>query len=157
MSYVHQTLLENEKIILESRMSYWAFWKPILAALVALYLSGQAFSAGSVTLGCWLFAIAPNVALYVWLVRRSTEMAVTDLRVLIKTGVVKRDTRELYLTRVEGVEVDQGVWGRLCNFGDLRVRGVGTEVATVEWASNPLRFRRAVFETGKARGVMNDN
>lgn len=157
MTYVNETLLENEKVVLESRMSYWAFWKPIAAALAALYASYLAFSSNAITMGCWFLAVVPNVVVYVWLVRKSTEMAVTDLRVIIKTGVVKRDTRELYLTRVEGVEVDQSFWGRLWNYGDLRVRGVGTEVATVRCAAAPLAFRKAVFATGKARGVHTDH
>ena len=157
MSYVQNTLLENEKIILESRMSYWAFWKPILLVLAALYLSYVGFSSGSMEMGCWALGVVPNALAYIWLVRQSTEMAITDLRVIIKTGVIKRDTRELYLTRVEGVEVDQSTWGRIWNYGDLRVRGVGTEVATVKWAAKPLAFRKAIFQSGKARGVHKDS
>ena len=156
MPYVQVTLLENEKVLLETKLSYWAFTKPILAALISIAFSYAAFTNDMITLGCWFAVVVPNIAIYIWLVRRSTEMAVTDMRVLIKTGVVKRDTQELYLTRVEGVEVDQSVMGRLLGFGDLRVRGVGTEIATVRNAAQPMAFRKAVFSAGAARGVHKD-
>lgn len=157
MRYVESTLLENESILHEAEMSLWAFVKPLAVAVLCLIAGVYAINGGLVTFGTWLLAVPPNIVLYVWLVRRSTEMAVTNMRVLIKTGVVKRDTWELYLTRIEGVEVDQSVWGRLFNFGDIRVRGVGTEIAPVRAASGPLAFRKAVFEAGAARGVNNDH
>lgn len=157
MSYVQSTLLENESILHEAKMSLWAFGKPIAVAVACFIAAVYALSSDLITFGTWLLAVPPNVALYVWLVRGSTEMAVTNMRVLIKSGVVKRDTWELYLTRIEGVEVDQSVWGRLLNFGDIRVRGVGTEIAPVRAAAGPLAFRKAVFEAGAARGVNNDH
>lgn len=157
MSYVRSTLLDNEKILHEARMSLWYFAKPISIAVACAALSIWCFMGELTVFGTWLLAVPPNIALYVWLVRRSTEMAVTDMRVLIKVGLVKRDTWELYLTRIEGVEVDQSVLGRICNFGNIRVRGVGTECAPVYGAAHPLEFRKAVFVAGAARGVHADH
>lgn len=152
-SYIQEHLLKNEVVKESFQVSYWAFAKPILWAVVALAASVAAFMQQWITAGTYLIAIPPNVILYVWLMRQTTEMAVTDLRVIIKIGLVKRDTWEVYLTRIEGVEVDQSVMGRLFNYGDLRVRGVGTEVIPIKCVHNPLGFRKAVFAGGVAAGV----
>lgn len=154
-SYIEQHLLKNEVIQESFFISFWAFAKPIAWALAALAAAVWAYSNQWITLGTYLIVIPPNVLLYVWLMRRTTEMAVTDLRVIIKVGLVKRDTWEVYLTRIEGVEVDQSVCGRIFNYGDLRVRGVGTEVIPIKSVCDPLAFRKAVFAGGVAAGVKN--
>jgi uncharacterized membrane protein YdbT with pleckstrin-like domain len=73
----------------------------------------------------------------------STELAVTSQRVVVKRGVMSRSTSELYLNRVEGVEVMQSVLGRILNYGTVNVRGVGDQVATVANVSGPMSFRNA--------------
>lgn len=79
-------------------------------------------------------------------VYQATELAVTNKRIIVKLGVIRRATTELYLTRIEGVEVEQSILGRILGYGTVYVRGIGTEIAPVANISNPLGFRKAFFE-----------
>jgi uncharacterized membrane protein YdbT with pleckstrin-like domain len=64
--------------------------------------------------------------------------------VIVKTGLIKRDTSELNLNRVEGVSVNQSILGRLFDYGTVSVQGTGGGIAPVQTVDDPLSFRRAI-------------
>lgn len=146
--YVEGSLVEGESVVHWGVPSLWGFAKPLGLAVVFLFLGVAALEMGAGTLAIYLLVIPPNVLLLVWLAFSSIEIAITDKRVLTKTGIVQRETSELYLTRIEGVEVDQTVLGRILGFGSIRIRGTGDQVATVRNISHPLAFRKALFSAG---------
>lgn len=76
--------------------------------------------------------------------RNRTEMAVTNRRVLIKTGMASRRTLDLMLSRVESIGVEETVWGRMLGFGDVIVRGTGGTPESFYQISHPQEFRRQV-------------
>ena len=73
-----------------------------------------------------------------WFHRWTTETDVTNLRVVHKTGFIKRRTFEMSLDKVESVDVNQSILGRLLNYGDVTVRGVGEGAETIETIASPL-------------------
>ena len=77
----------------------------------------------------------------------STEIAVTNRRVLIKTGLIARSTSEMNLSKIEGVDVRQSVLGRLLGFGTVTVRGTGSGLTPFRFIANPLDFRRAILSS----------
>ena len=60
-----------------------------------------------------------------WVKRRTTELAVTNRRVIYKRGFVRRHTIEMNMDKVESVDVDQSFWGRIFNYGTIVVHGTG--------------------------------
>src|SRR5580698_2720361 len=107
------------------------------------------FVGSSLTLGCLaLAAIAAIGALYktltAWFHRWTTETDVTNLRVVHKTGFIKRRTFEMSLDKVESVDVDQSILGRLLNYGNVTVRGVGEGAETIHTIASPLDFRNHI-------------
>jgi uncharacterized membrane protein YdbT with pleckstrin-like domain len=76
--------------------------------------------------------------------RRSTEIVVTTRRVLIKTGILRRRTVELLLSKIESVDVTETVGGRMLGFGKVVLRGTGGTPETFDRIANPLEFRRQV-------------
>lgn len=139
MSYVDNTLLPGEKVILKAQI-HWIVFAPAVAMWVAtLFLytySGQGFVAIIMTLVS-LFSTAKALIYYF-----STELAVTDRRVIAKFGFIKRDTYELNVNRVTSLNVDQSVLGRLLNYGDVAVVGMGGSAAPILAITDPLKFRR---------------
>jgi uncharacterized membrane protein YdbT with pleckstrin-like domain len=93
-------------------------------------------------------AVIAVVALYFtikgWFHRLTTETDVTDRRVVHKTGFVKRRTFEMALDKIESVDVDQTVLGRLLNYGDVTILGVGEGRQTIPTIASPLAFRNAI-------------
>ena len=95
-----------------------------------------------------LAAVAGLAALYwtatAWFHRWTTETDVTNMRVVHKAGFIKRRTFEMRLDKVESVDVNQSVLGRLLNYGDLTIQGVGEGTETISTIASPLAFRNAI-------------
>jgi hypothetical protein len=81
---------------------------------------------------------------------RSAEFAVTNKRVLIKVGVLRRRSLEILLSKVETISVDQPILGRLLGYGSLTVGGTGGTKEVFHLIRGPLEFRRHVQEQAAA-------
>jgi uncharacterized membrane protein YdbT with pleckstrin-like domain len=149
--YIDDILQPGEKV-LYSTNAHWIFYLPAIAAwIVALFLfllSRQTVSEGLVLLCLSAAAVVALVALYWtvkgWFHRWTTETDVTNLRVVHKTGFIKRRTFEMSLDKVESVDVDQSILGRMLNYGNVTVRGVGEGAETIDTIASPLEFRNHI-------------
>jgi uncharacterized membrane protein YdbT with pleckstrin-like domain len=149
--YIDDILQPGEKV-LYSTNAHWIFYLPALGGWIVaagLLAASQMFAGSSLTLGCLaLAAIAAIFALYkmltAWFHRWTTETDVTNLRVVHKTGFIKRRTFEMSLDKVESVDVNQSILGRLMNYGDVTVRGVGEGAETIKTIAAPLDFRNHI-------------
>jgi uncharacterized membrane protein YdbT with pleckstrin-like domain len=149
--YIDDILQPGEKV-LYSTNAHWIFYLPAIGAgIVAIFflVVSRVFVDGSLTLVCLALAsIAAIFALYkmltAWFHRWTTETDVTNLRVVHKTGFIKRRTFEMSLDKVESVDVDQSILGRLMNYGDVTVRGVGEGAETIKTIASPLDFRNHI-------------
>ena len=79
-----------------------------------------------------------------WFHRWTTETDVTNFRVVHKTGFIKRRTFEMSLDKVESVDVNQSIAGRLLNYGDVTIRGVGEGIEIIKTIASPLSFRNSI-------------
>ena len=150
--YIDDILQPGEKV-LYSTNAHWIFFGPaillwILAA-VFFVLSGMVSTGSPLIVVCWaLAAIVALVALYktvtAWFHRWTTETDVTNLRVVHKTGFISRKTFEMSLDKVESVDVTQSVMGRIFDFGDVTIMGVGEGKETIRTIASPLAFRNAI-------------
>jgi uncharacterized membrane protein YdbT with pleckstrin-like domain len=140
MGYVDRNLLPNEQVTYRARLSRVIYLFPVcllvFAVLVAIHGWYQA---------AWVIA-ALGVVLLVppWIRSVSSEFAVTNKRVLIKVGLVRRHSLELLLQKVEGIGVDQGIMGRILGYGTITVSGTGGTREAFRTISRPLEFRRQV-------------
>ncbi len=93
-------------------------------------------------------AISAVAALYktvtAWFHRWTTETDVTNLRVIHKTGFITRQTFEMSLDKVESVDVNQSILGRIFNYGNVTICGVGEGVETIRTIASPLAFRNSI-------------
>ena len=149
--YIDQILQPGEKV-LYSTNAHWMFYLPAIAAwiaaLVLLLLSRATVTEGVVLLCLSASAVLAIVALYwtvrAWFHRWTTETDVTNLRVVHKSGFIKRRTFEMSLDKVESVDVNQSILGRLLNYGDVTVLGVGEGKETISTIASPLVFRNYI-------------
>ena len=126
-SYVDEVLIKDEAVLYRGHLSVWSFIWWIIFGLLLL----PAFGLG---LLLWLWA---------WVIYRTTELAVTNKRIIAKTGLIQRNTVEMFLEKVESIQVDQGVLGRIFDFGSITVTGTGGDKSPVKNVSQPLEFRKA--------------
>ena len=149
--YIDEILQPGEKV-LYSTNAHWMFYLPAIAAwiaaLVLLLLSRATVTEGIVILCLAASAVLAVVALYwtvrAWFHRWTTETDVTNLRVVHKSGFIKRRTFEMSLDKVESVDVNQSILGRLLNYGDVTVLGVGEGKETISTIASPLVFRNYI-------------
>jgi uncharacterized membrane protein YdbT with pleckstrin-like domain len=147
MSYVDKSLAPDERVVFRTRLSRMMFVAPVLLGVVAvalLLVHNSDFLHG---LALFLLAVAVVFGLLRYVSFASSEFAVTDKRVIIKVGVLRRRTLELQRSKVEAIAVNQGIGGRLFGYGDIVVTGTGGTKEPFHKIGAPLQFSRAVQST----------
>ncbi len=129
-SYVEGALVADEKIVYVGHVSLWSLWLLIVVGFVLL----AAFGLGLIF---WLVAYVKY---------KSTELAITNRRVIAKFGFISRRTIEINIAKVESIQVDQGILGRILDFGTLVISGAGNPQAPIPGISDPMAFRKAFME-----------
>lgn len=147
MSYVDRILEPGERVRHRATLS-WTVHAPALAvAFAAMACAWIGFKSGL----SWLFLISGAlgvIALGLFargaLERAATEIVVTDRRVVLKRGFVRRHTVEMNMAKIESVDVDQTLLGRLFDYGDVTFRGTGSSLERLSRIDAPLRLRTSV-------------
>jgi uncharacterized membrane protein YdbT with pleckstrin-like domain len=139
VGYIEANLLPDEQIVYKARLHWAIFWK-----CCALVFLGIIFLLIQPIAGAVIIAIGAFGALSPIMAYSSSEFAVTNKRVIIKTGFLRRKTLELLLRHVETISVDQSVAGRLLNFGSVTLTGSGGVREVFDNISAPLEFRRRI-------------
>jgi uncharacterized membrane protein YdbT with pleckstrin-like domain len=148
--YIDDILQPGEKVLYSTNAHWIFYWPAIAAAVVAVvFLVISRWFVDAAALVCLALAvIAAFFAVYkmltAWFHRWTTETDVTNLRVVHKTGFIKRRTFEMSLDKVESVDVNQSILGRILNYGDVTVKGVGEGNETIRTIASPLAFRNHI-------------
>ena len=129
-SYVDSVLISGESVLHRGRVSLWPHAWKIVLGIVLLPVLG---------LGLVLLA-------WVWIIYSTTEIAITNKRIIAKFGFISRSTIEINLPKVESVQVDQSVMGRMLDYGTIIVAGAGTPNLSIPGAADPLEFRKHFME-----------
>jgi uncharacterized membrane protein YdbT with pleckstrin-like domain len=156
MSYVSSVLGRDEAVQYETNISLLPFLLDLIFG-VALFLGGI-ISLG-MTLKGKLGAIPLETVLggglILWglfvlvkpiIIKETTELVITNRRIIAKVGLVSRHTIEINLSKVESISVSQSILGRLLNYGDLEIVGTGGTREPILYISEPLMFRRKYDE-----------
>lgn len=147
-SYVETVLAPGERVVHRAEISHWQYSLSYLVGLIAIAgavaawaygyaqtTAGLVTAAGSAVVGVLIILVA--------LIRRSTtELALTDRRIIAKRGLISRDTVEMNLSKVESLHVNQGLMGRLLGYGDVTVVGTGSSLEPLRGIADPLELRR---------------
>jgi uncharacterized membrane protein YdbT with pleckstrin-like domain len=150
MSYVAEVLQPGETLRFRTNIHWFVYLKALLALIVGLALLGWYYAEGRslfiLLFGGVVFTLTALVlAIPAWLRRLATEVAVTDRRVIYKTGLIQRHTIEINIDKIESADVDQSIVGRLFGFGSITIRGTGEGVEPLRNIAQPLQLRNAVL------------
>ena len=118
-SYVNTSLIPDENVVYEAK-NHWI-----------IFISLQSF------LTLFISPLIEN-----W----TSEYAITNKRVIIKIGLISRKTLEMNLSKIESVNVDQSIFGRLLGYGAITIIGTGGTRETFSALANPIQFRRVFQE-----------
>ena len=118
-SYANKHLISNETVVFETRLHWVIFFT--LRSLFTLTIAA-------------------------WLEMSLSEYVITNRRIIIKRGFIARNTFEMNLSKIESVNVDKSVMGRILNYGSMTIIGTGGTQETFHNISRPLEFRKAFQE-----------
>ncbi|MFZ0737026.1 MAG: PH domain-containing protein [Candidatus Acidiferrales bacterium] len=158
MSYVESNLVPGETVIYQTRLHWIVMLGHIVVGCLLLALPGAlliyyALNQTGIEIktlhimegGGAALIVCGIVTILVGMVRRSaTEMAVTNRRVVIKTGLASRKTIEMLLNKVESIEVSETAFGRMLGYGTIVVIGTGGTPEPFHKVAHPLEFRSQV-------------
>lgn len=125
MSYIDESLSEGEEVLAVFHIHWLAYLGPVFLTLL--------------TAGLLL-----PFALYQYLQLKYTEQGLTNKRVVLKQGIISRRTEEMKLRSVETVEIDQGVLGRIFDYGTIRISGRGISDVIFQNVDGPMKVKKAI-------------
>lgn len=159
MSYIEKHLIPGETIQYQTKL-HWIVMLGHVATAAVLELLAITFLIASLSSSGGAKAVPPRSTMYLGaliclfagatlfciglLKRNVTEMAVTNKRVIVKSGLADRRTTEILLSRIESVVVNEPAVGRILGYGTVIVRGTGGTPEVFQKIQNPLKFRDQV-------------
>lgn len=129
-SYVDSNLMSGESVVYRSHVSRWSLTGLILLGVLLLPVVGLGL----------IFLV------WAYISYKTTEFAVTDKRLIAKTGLISRNTVEMFLDKVESLNVTQTVLGRILDYGTVTIRGTGATSEPIKNISAPLVLRKHFME-----------
>jgi hypothetical protein len=146
-AYTAATLQFDERPLHQTTIHWMALSGSVIGAIltlivivpIAMFASWRAFY------WAWLLLIIPaGILLSAAITVRTSELVITDRRVLIKVGFIQRHTFEMFISKIESVAVFQSMLGRLFNYGTVEIRGTGGSSESFATIAAPLPFRDAI-------------
>ena len=117
MSYINTILGDGEIVLAKAKVTFWIY-----------------------------FMIIPYFVIFAFIKRWTTEMALTNRRIIYKSGLISRNTTEISLKKVESVGVKQGVLGRILGYGQVYITGTGNNISKFDKIGSPITFKKAIDE-----------
>jgi len=149
MSYVQRVLQPGEEIRHTASIHWIVYWPGTLTLILAIVIYGYAHAGQHATRFWDIVAAAVTIVALVMLFREwftwwTTEIAVTNRRVIYKEGFIRRNTVEMHMDKVESVDVNQSILGRLLDYGNVEVKGTGTGFEPLTMIAAPLELRNHI-------------
>jgi uncharacterized membrane protein YdbT with pleckstrin-like domain len=153
-TYVESTMQPDEREIYSARIHWAIYINPVCLGILgsisvmAWLNSGDAVKGG---IACMFFLLAFIFWVDAFLTRNTTEIVITNKRVVAKSGFIRRETYEPQLSQTEGANLKQDLLGRLLGYGQVKVNGTGGGGAPITFVDDPVTFRN------KLAGALSEN
>jgi len=140
MSYIEKHIMNGESIVYRTTLHWIIFlWPAVWIVLGIILLASGTFDAGA--FGGILILIGIIMGISSFINYKASEFGITNKRIIAKTGFIRRHSLELLLKKVEGVEIDQSILGRILGFGSIIIHGTGGTKNPFPNIDSPLEFR----------------
>jgi uncharacterized membrane protein YdbT with pleckstrin-like domain len=151
MAYYTKVLQPDETVKVLGRLHWSIYLRAVLVLVIAVavlvgsvWLPDPAWQYFAVLASGAIAVVGLVLLLVAWIRRRATEIVVTDRRVIYKRGLITRHTVEMNVTKIETVDVEQGLGGRIWGYGTVQIRGTGIGIEPLVGVGSPLSIRNAI-------------
>lgn len=151
MSYIKKTLLQEETILYFTKPHYIIFYPMLLWLALAIWFFDTTAGTtllGTIALIASIFSCINSLINYY-----TSEYAITNKRVIIKFGFIRRQSLEVFLERIEGIYIEQSIIGRILNFGTVIIGGIGGTKNPFPYIPDPIKFRSSVQQQIEANAL----
>ena len=145
MTYVEEILRKDEIILYQASVH----WRVYLSGIFFIIFGFSGFSGSryaDLETAAWTIIFGLGWLVVGFIRRRTTELVVTDRRVISKTGWISRKRFEIDRAAVESVTFRQSMLGRLLGYGTVEVLGRGGGIAPMKCIDKPVEFRNQVYQ-----------
>ena len=145
MNYIEKNLQPAEELKYFAKLHFFLFVQPILLLLIGAWLASSPKEISAMThyIGVVILFFGILSLLRRVLMKIGSSYAVTNKRVILKTGLISRKSVDLVLAKCEGLHIKQSVLGRIFNFGTITVT-TGGVTSSYPFVANPMDFRREI-------------
>ena len=151
MPYYTKVLQPDEKVLVVGQLHWSIYLRAVLVLLIAAALLVWSYWLPDPLWQRYVAVAGGVVAVFgillllgTWIRRRATEIVVTDRRVIYKRGLLTRHTVEMNVSKIETVDVEQGLSGRIWDYGTLLIRGTGSGFEPLVGVGSPIQIRNAI-------------
>lgn len=153
--YIKNSLSRDEEIMYIAKFHWFKWMAHYIYVIFAVLLSASVFVAyrnnilttdikSVMLLVAFFLFLMMSIASYVDLVTK--EMGITNKRVIFKKGFIHTDSDELLLNKIESIEIEQSLWGRIFGYGDMFFAGTGTTKVEFRDVSRPVQLKKHIEE-----------
>jgi len=153
MAYYTQVLQPDEKVLIVGQLHWSIYLRAVVMLAIAVAMLVATFWVptgdpnwqyyAQIAAGV-VFVLGLLLLFAAWVRRRATEIVVTDRRVIFKRGLLVRHTVEMNVSKIETVDVEQGLGGRIWGYGTLMIRGTGSGFEPLVGVGSPIAIRNAI-------------
>jgi uncharacterized membrane protein YdbT with pleckstrin-like domain len=148
VSYLDHVLQPGEAVRYRGSLHWLLYLRAlpwVTLGLAILFVSSLSEGLASWWIAGALVLLAATIMMLgAWFERWTTEILVTDRRVIYARGFIQRHTVEINMDKIESVDVDQSILGRAFNYGDVTIRGTGQTFEPLRQIDRPIEFRNEV-------------
>jgi uncharacterized membrane protein YdbT with pleckstrin-like domain len=149
MAYILDNLGSDEAVVHTTKLHWIIFMPAIMWAIVSSLILIPALHWPDVRMLLYMISgvtllFAGVCGVRAWWHQFTTEIAVTNHRIIYKRGFIRRHTMEMALPNVETVYVDQSVLGRLLGYGSVHALGTGESLEALDVVDNPVGLRNSI-------------
>jgi len=160
MSYVKKVLLPDERVVFTARLHWIIYIRGLVIAVcggiagfcsndIAQNLFGGTFGAGAgkvlASVAFILTLVGVGLLWKGYMRQATTELVITNMRIIAKYGLISRATFEILISRITGANFDQTMFGRILDYGTILVHGAGGEISPFDMVADPQGFHRALL------------
>ena len=142
MGYVENNLSKNENILYQGKIHWFIFVPPLMMMLLAFFvLADDSKQDNERLVALVVMAFCVFVLVHSFFYKISSEFAITNRRIISKTGFISRKTVEFNHGKIESINVEQSIFGRIFGYGSVVINGTGGAKTPVKNIAKPLKFR----------------
>jgi ATP:cob(I)alamin adenosyltransferase len=147
-SYVQSVVKPGETVLAIGHMHWIVYLRGVILFVIGigglLTAAPESFALLVRIVAGIVLVLAVIDLIRAWFIKWTTEIAVTNLRVIQKRGFIRRVTGEMNMDKVESVIVDQSIPGRILDYGSIVVRGTGSGIEGLHYIARPIALRSAI-------------